>query len=63
MQAAQLIHSSHLPLSADNSPARHLMPARPVFISTAFLPDGACERIRSLFRREFLCFPHVVFGN
>ncbi len=37
-EAAQLIHSSHLPLSADNSPARR---PRPVFISTAFLPDGA----------------------
>ena len=30
MQAAQLIHSSHLPLSADNSPARRL--PRPSFI-------------------------------
>ena len=63
MQAAQLIHSSHLPLSADNSPARR--PASPLIIHLKrvrrlVLPQRGFD---TLYRREFLWFLHVLFGN
>ena len=62
-EAAQLIHISHLPLSADNSPARR--PASPLIIHLKrvrrlVLPQRGFD---TLYRREFLWFLHVVFGN
>ena len=39
-EAAQLIHSSHLPLSADNSPARR--PASPLIIQLQRVFAGWC---------------------
>ena len=60
-EAAQLIHSSHLPLSADNSPARRPLPAVPHLSLKSF--RLALNGARSLYRREFLWFLHVVFGN